>query len=282
MDDQLIDACLDDIEPDPEQPRKDFDPVKLQELADSICAYGVLQPIIIKPNPNPNGRKYLLIAGERRWRASYLANKKTIPAVLKQKFFLDPHNNDTKKNRKIKAVQLGENLNRVDLNPVERAEFINEYIELARQETDAPLQLVAQELGVSVSWISKNTAILKYSEEVRRLARKGMLRDYTLLRKVEKLKPEKKSEAIQLIESGSFNSKEFFSRKRPIRDEKKSNSTDTNVKFKLSFNKQEIINFICKTDFCHVLNNNDPDWKNSDNLDNYIKQFGKWSKEAVQ
>ena len=90
-----------DIDPNPEQPRKQFDEDKINELADSIKNHGVVQPIIVRPS----GNRYILIAGERRWRASRVANKTTIPAVV-----LDMNDKDALE------ISLIENLQREDLN----------------------------------------------------------------------------------------------------------------------------------------------------------------------
>ncbi|MEX1376783.1 MAG: ParB/RepB/Spo0J family partition protein [Eubacteriales bacterium] len=106
---QLIDRNMN-------QPRQIFDEEKLQELADSITEHGVLQPVLVTEN---NGR-YLLVAGERRWRASKLAGLKEIPAIVKN---LD--------DSEIAQIALIENLQRDDLNPIEEAQGIknlmNEY-----------------------------------------------------------------------------------------------------------------------------------------------------------
>ena len=270
---QLLHIKLSDIEPDPAQPRKDFNPIKLQELANSIMANGVIQAITVRPNPDP-GKKYILVAGERRWRASKIAKKDTIIAIVKSDY-------QVKEERKRRSVQLSENLNREDLNPVEKAEFIQEMIELEKLSgTEKPIEKVCQELGVSPSWISKNTAILKYSEDVREIARTGQLRDYSLLRKVEKLPKDKKSEAISQIKKGDFNSKEFFARKRPERSEK--TKTVIIEKHKLSFDNSGIIKLINKTDFKHILDVNCPEWQTAEQpqMKQFIKMFNEWINES--
>ena len=95
-----------DVYPNPHQPRKTFDQTALNELADSISQHGIIQPIVV----NKNGSKYMIIAGERRYRASKIAGLKTIPAVIRQ--YTD---------RQIKEISLIENLQREDLNPIEAA-----------------------------------------------------------------------------------------------------------------------------------------------------------------
>ncbi len=96
-----------DIEPNPKQPRKNFDQEALHTLADSISEVGVLSPILVRQKENG---LYEIIAGERRWRASKLAGKKKIPAIVK--------NYETKE---VMEIALIENLQREDLNPFEEA-----------------------------------------------------------------------------------------------------------------------------------------------------------------
>src|SRR5690606_33081527 len=160
--------------------------------ASSIAAVGVIQPIRVRRNPDAayGQPKYMIIAGERRWRASSKAGKDTIPAVsVEDEASLTADS--------ICAHQLTENLHRQDLNPVEKAEFINGRIEyLKSQGITNAIEQVAKELGVSPSWVSKNTAILKYAPEIRALARDGKLRDYSLLKKISALRTDKQQRAI--------------------------------------------------------------------------------------
>jgi len=93
------------IEPHPDQPRRHFDDDALEELARSIAARGVIQPVVVRPHGD--GR-YQLVAGERRWRAAQRAQLHEIPAIVRQ---LD--------DREVTALALIENLQREDLNPVE-------------------------------------------------------------------------------------------------------------------------------------------------------------------
>ena len=95
------------IEPHPDQPRRHFDETALNELAASIAARGVIQPVVVRPL---GGNRYQLVAGERRWRASQRARVHEIPAIVRQ---LD--------DREVTALALIENLQREDLNPVEEA-----------------------------------------------------------------------------------------------------------------------------------------------------------------
>lgn len=282
---QLLDINLTDIQRDPEQPRKDFNQEALQELADSIKARGVMQAISIRRTPEGmDGPPYMIIAGERRWRASKLAGVETIPSILKE--------GDEADSETIRAQQLTENLFREDLNPVEKAEFIQSRIdELKAAEIPDAVTQVANELGVSNSWVSKNTAILKVSEDIRSLARVGKIRDYSIVKKVDKLKGQKRDAAISQIQSDSFNAKEFFKRKRyekPANEEtavgegaEEQQEKPAPKKRRLksfSFKIPEIIALIEKTDYLFVLEQSDPNWRqNEDLLPEYLDKFKEWA-----
>ena len=112
---RVMDIDVDKIAPDTEQPRKCFSEDSLKELASSIIEKGVLEPILVRRVDS----KYIIISGERRWRASILAGKKNIPAIV-----LEP-----KDQREIKEIQIIENLQREDISPIERAKAINDYLE---------------------------------------------------------------------------------------------------------------------------------------------------------
>jgi ParB family chromosome partitioning protein len=105
------------IEPHPEQPRRHFDEESLAELAASIAARGVIQPVIVRPLP---GGRYQLVAGERRWRAAQRARLHEIPALIQEL-----------EERDVMALALIENLQRKDLNPIEEARA---YQRLSEQE----------------------------------------------------------------------------------------------------------------------------------------------------
>ncbi len=105
---------LEKIKPDPTQPRKHFDEESLKELASSIKEKGVLEPILVRKENN----SYVIISGERRWRASALAGKKTIPAIEL----------DAKDRKEIREIQIVENLQREDITPMERARITEEYL----------------------------------------------------------------------------------------------------------------------------------------------------------
>ena len=93
------------VEPNPDQPRQDFDPVELQALAESIAAHGIVQPLTVRQTENGY---YQIIAGERRWRAARMAGLSEVPTVVMEA--------DDKKTLELALI---ENLQRQDLNPVE-------------------------------------------------------------------------------------------------------------------------------------------------------------------
>ncbi|MBO4990108.1 MAG: ParB/RepB/Spo0J family partition protein [Clostridia bacterium] len=154
---EINELPLKDIYPNPDQPRKAFDETALAELADSIREHGVIEPIVV--NKEPNGM-YRIIAGERRYRASRLAGKETIPVVIKQYT-----------ERQIKEISLIENLQREDLNPIEAAlglkVLMDEY-KLTQEELSA-------RIGKSRSAIANTLRLLNLSEEVMALVSEGKL-----------------------------------------------------------------------------------------------------------
>jgi len=139
------------------QPRKDIDPESLQELADSIKAQGVMQPIVVRPISD---RKYEIIAGERRWRATQLAGLDEIPAVVR----------DVSDEAAI-AMALIENIQREDLNPIEEAMSLQRL----QQEFELTQQEVADAVGKSRSTIANLLRLMSLEEEVRRLVEHGDL-----------------------------------------------------------------------------------------------------------
>lgn len=145
-----------DIEPNKEQARKVFDQDALQELADSIKMYGVIQPIIVTENDG----YYKIVAGERRWRAAKIAGLTEIPAIVREF--------DEKKNKEISLI---ENIQREDLNPVEKAEGMRALLD----EYDLTQEELSKIIGKSRSGIANTVRILNLSPEVLNLAREGKL-----------------------------------------------------------------------------------------------------------
>ncbi len=139
---------INEIIANPNQPRKHFDEDALNDLAKSIKVHGVIQPIVI--NKKQDG-KYLIIAGERRWRASKIAGLKTIPAYIRD--FTD---------KQIKEISIIENLQREDLNPIEAAKAIKQLMEEYKLTQEA----VAERIGKSRSVIANTVRLLTLPIEV--------------------------------------------------------------------------------------------------------------------
>lgn len=132
-----------------------FDPEKLQQLADSIKDLGVQQPIIIRTITNKNGNsKYELVAGERRWRACKIAGLQTVPCIIR-----------TLTEVEVIKIQTVENLQRVDVHPLDEAEGFSRLIEKA----DYTVEQIAQELGKSISYIYQRLKLLTLIEPARKL-----------------------------------------------------------------------------------------------------------------
>lgn len=144
------------IDPNKNQPRKKFDEEALNELASSIKVHGVLQPILVVER---DGR-YLIVAGERRWRASKLAGLKEVPCLV-----ADFTNNE------IKEISIIENLQRKDLTPIEEAKAIKELID----EFGWTQDVVAERLGKSRPVISNTLRILTLQPEVIQMIEDGKL-----------------------------------------------------------------------------------------------------------
>lgn len=138
-----------DIIPDPDQPRRFFDEEALRELADSIRRHGVVQPIVV----TPHGSQFMIVAGERRWRAAQLAGLVEMPSIIRS--LSDQHRLE---------VSLIENLQRRDLNPLETA---TAYMKL-RDQFNMTLEQIGQHVGgKSVSAISNTLRLLKLPSVVR-------------------------------------------------------------------------------------------------------------------
>ena len=146
---------ISEIEPRSDQPRKQFDREALEALADSIAAYGVLQPILVRPNPNFEGT-YEIIAGERRWRASKMAGLTEIPAVV-----LDGDD------MKTAQIALIENVQREDLNAVEEAfgyQALMDRFDMTQEE-------VSKIAGKSRSAVANTLRLLDLPDEVLEMLR---------------------------------------------------------------------------------------------------------------
>ena len=154
---KAVELAIDEISPNRDQPRKEFDEASLQELCDSISQHGVLQPILVRPIINGG---YQLVAGERRWRASMMAGLTTIPAVIREM-----------SDNEAMEFALIENLQRQDLNPIEEAEGIKQLMDTYNMTHED----VAKRLNKSREAITNALRLLKLPEKTRDYVLEGKL-----------------------------------------------------------------------------------------------------------
>lgn len=174
-----------EIEPNREQPRRSFNEEALDELASSIKTYGVLQPIIVNKKDN----YYEIVAGERRWRAAKKAGLSEMPCIIKDDI--------TEKSNK--EIALIENLQRVDLNPIDKAKGLKELID----DYGMTQKELADSIGISRSNIANSVRILNLDPRVIKLAEEGKLTEGHCRNLVVIEDPEKQYKtALNIIEKG--------------------------------------------------------------------------------
>ena len=145
------------VEPNPDQPRQDFDPEELQSLSDSIAEHGIVQPLTVRPLENGY---YQIIAGERRWRAARMAGLMEVPAIIIEA--------DDKKTMELALI---ENLQRQDLNPVEEAQGYQALME----QYGMTQEEAAQRVGRSRPAVANALRLMNLCPEVLELVRSGQL-----------------------------------------------------------------------------------------------------------
>jgi len=169
------------VEPNPDQPRHEFDEDELQSLADSIAEHGIVQPLTVRELSNGY---YQIIAGERRWRAARMANLSEVPAIIIEA-----------DDRKAMELALIENLQRQDLNPVEEAlgyQTIMQDYGLTQEQT-------AQRVGKSRPAVANALRLLNLCPEVLEAVRKGALSSGHAKAILTIKSPKKQQEAAQKI-----------------------------------------------------------------------------------
>jgi len=151
----LLNLPLEQLQRGRYQPRRDMNPVALQELADSIKAQGVMQPIVVRAIGEDS---YEIVAGERRWRAAQMAGLDSIPAIIRQ------INDDT-----AMAMALIENIQREDLNPMEQATAMHRFVE----EFGLTHQQIAEAVGKARATVSNLLRLMGLPREVKTLLEHG-------------------------------------------------------------------------------------------------------------
>ena len=154
---EMAHIAITDIERNPLQPRTDFDQESLEELADSIRQLGVIQPITVKKNGNG---KYVIISGERRWRASQIVGLESMPAYIRE---VDDEN--------LHAMALVENIQRQDLNAIEIALGMQRLIE----ECGLTQEAMADKVGKKRSTVSNYMRLLSLPNEVQLALKEGLI-----------------------------------------------------------------------------------------------------------
>ncbi len=139
---------ISELEPNRDQPRKEFDPAALAELADSIAAVGVIQPLIVRPIA---GGGYQIVAGERRWRAAQSAGLTEVPVIIREL-----------SDKEVDEIALIENLQREDLNPVEEAEGYRHLM----SEYGMTQEQVATRVGKSRPSVANSVRLLELPESI--------------------------------------------------------------------------------------------------------------------
>jgi len=178
---------LREIEPDPGQPRKTFDDETLAELSASIAEHGLLQPIAVRPKPSGG---YLIVAGERRWRASRMAGLTEVPVIVKDVT-----------DEQAMELALVENLQREDLDPVEEAAGIRELM----TRCDLTQEQAARKLGKSRSALANSLRLLSLPETVLELLKSGFITIGHAKAVLGLPTPELQEEAAQMIADNQLN-----------------------------------------------------------------------------
>ncbi|MEM6636855.1 MAG: ParB/RepB/Spo0J family partition protein [Pseudomonadota bacterium] len=158
--DGQLQVPIEDVSPNPDQPRRHFDEEALKELAQSISEKGIIQPLIVRTAPEGTGARYQIVAGERRWRAAQLARQHEIPVLLRDI-----------SDSEVMELAIIENIQRADLNPIEEAEGYRALMERHSRTQDE----MAQALGKSRSHVANTLRLVQLPESVQRLVRAGDL-----------------------------------------------------------------------------------------------------------
>ena len=219
----VVELKISEVEPDRNQPRRDFDEIKLAELASSIKEHGVITPIIVT---KLDTGFYRIIAGERRWRASKIAEKKTIPAIVRQV-----------EKGELYEISMIENLQRQDLNPVEEAKGYKRLTD----EFGLTQEQISKRLGKSRSSVANSLRILNLPKEVINLIENGDV-SFGHAKVLLSLEDEKKQIALAskiVQEKLSVRDLEALL-KQPVKKETKPKKVDLNMKLALKAYEEKV------------------------------------------
>ena len=211
------------VRPDPEQPRKTFDEEALQELARSLKSNGLLQPIVVRPDPEGNAGDYLLIAGERRWRAAGSLGWDTIPALIR----------DDVTASEAAKLQLLENIVRRDLNPVEEARAFKKMLDEGYTNKE-----LSEAVGLAVSQITWRVQMLNAREDVLNLVARGHLKP-SIAHELSKLSHNGQGRAVRSISDAKLTYNEALALCQKIFAEE--NQIDMFPEVKLSQEQQRAV-----------------------------------------
>ena len=184
MSDNLINLPIQHIYPNPNQPREDFDKEKLEELSMSIREYGVRSPILV----TPRGNRYMIIAGERRYRASLLAGKKEIPAIVTEA-----------DDALVEELALLENIQRQDLNIIEEAKAYKSLLDRGWTK-----EALAKRMGFKQAWrIDERTNLLNLAAEYQSMVIQGAVGNSQAF-EMSRVSPDKQGLIFKKINSGEL------------------------------------------------------------------------------
>ena len=212
---EIVEINLDELRPNPYQPRKNFDEAALKELSDSIKEHGVFQPIIVKKSI----KGYEIIAGERRVRASKMAGRTTIPAIIRA--FTD---------EQMMEIGLLENLQREDLSAIEEAEAYESMI----KSLDLTQEELARKVGKSRSHITNILGLLRLPKDVQKLVIDGeismgharALSKLSSVEEIEELAKKIVENNLPVRDIETMTSNEQVEKKNKIKRDKKTNEFD--------------------------------------------------------
>ena len=201
------------IEPNREQPRKEFDEAQLKELSDSIAIHGVIQPLIVVKKDD----HYEIIAGERRWRAAKMAGLKEVPVIVKDYT-----------EREIAEISLIENIQRTDLNPIEEAQAYQKLID----DYGLTQEVLAERISKNRTVVTNGLRLLKLPQEVQAMMVEGKLSTGHAKVILGLDSPEKQLRAAETVLAENLSVRETEKLIKGLNDEKKSKPGTESKKLK--------------------------------------------------